>query len=287
MIKEKSMKNKKAFTLIELLVVISIIALLLSILMPALKMVREQGRRVICIANQKQMVLAIDAYANEYEGWYPVINDGIDLTDVHRYDSPPGWKGIDATLILTNFIESPGLFQCPSDNVDFGPLGGSYTDALGQVQTERNRENYRTYGYNLNYYGWASRAHGVGGWRKRMEMKTPQKTVLITETPSQYNVLYFTNYNVQVGPTPPNKKTTWGITSGYSHWPGYDIYVASNRYDPAANKDTFIHKQGCNYGFSDCHAEYIKVDIEEEWPPFSWFDNGLYKHMDYPDPPVW
>ena len=93
--------------------------------------------------------------------------------------------------------------------------------------------------------------------------------------------------DVQVGPAPPNKKTTFGRMSGYSHWPGYDVYAASNKYDPASNRYEFIHKQGCNYGFADCHAEYIIVDIEEEWPPFSWFDNGLYKHKNYPQPPVW
>ena len=116
------MKNGKAFTLIELLVVIAIISLLLSVLMPALKVARDQGRRVICLANQRQMVLAIDAYANEYDSWYPVINEGVNLPDPPIDDSPPDWKGIDGTLILTNFIESPSLFQCPSDTARFWTL---------------------------------------------------------------------------------------------------------------------------------------------------------------------
>ena len=46
------------FTLIELLVVISIIALLLSILMPALSRVKEQGRRVVCASEVRQAGLA-------------------------------------------------------------------------------------------------------------------------------------------------------------------------------------------------------------------------------------
>jgi prepilin-type N-terminal cleavage/methylation domain-containing protein/prepilin-type processing-associated H-X9-DG protein len=278
------MKSKKAFTLVELLVVIAIIALLLSILVPALSKAKKQAQRILCASGQKQIVVAIETYACTYRGWYPVINEGINLTwpPPGGADSPPDWKGIDGTLALLKFIKSPGIFQCPSDNVagDFGPLGGSYTDVLGQVQTERNRKNYRTYGFNLNYYGWACRAAGVGGWRKQGEAKRPQTTIYITETPALGNLLYFTNFDVQVGPAPPNMKTSFGHTSGYSHWPGEDIYKVS------ARKNDFIHGKGCNYGFADGHAQYIAVDLRKEWPPFSWFDNDLYPsyYKTYPRP---
>lgn len=68
--------NKKGFTLIELLVVIAIIALLLSILMPALRVVKEQGRSVVCRSNLKQWYLCMNLYASDYdgtfwEGWSP------------------------------------------------------------------------------------------------------------------------------------------------------------------------------------------------------------------------
>jgi prepilin-type N-terminal cleavage/methylation domain-containing protein/prepilin-type processing-associated H-X9-DG protein len=54
----------KAFTLVELLVVISIIAMLLAILMPALAKVREQGRTIVCASNLKNYGLALQMYAN-------------------------------------------------------------------------------------------------------------------------------------------------------------------------------------------------------------------------------
>ena len=67
-----SFKNiSKGFTLIELLVVISIIALLLAILLPALNRVKEQAKQTRCLANLKQIGLAMHAYAGDYEYLLP------------------------------------------------------------------------------------------------------------------------------------------------------------------------------------------------------------------------
>jgi len=65
------MKSCKAFTLIELLVVISIIALLVSILMPALSNARQQATGAVCLANQKTMALAWVMYCDENDGRLP------------------------------------------------------------------------------------------------------------------------------------------------------------------------------------------------------------------------
>jgi prepilin-type N-terminal cleavage/methylation domain-containing protein/prepilin-type processing-associated H-X9-DG protein len=59
------MRTQKAFTLIELLVVIAIIAILMAVLMPALKRAREGGKRASCLSNLKQLTLAWSMYADE------------------------------------------------------------------------------------------------------------------------------------------------------------------------------------------------------------------------------
>jgi prepilin-type N-terminal cleavage/methylation domain-containing protein/prepilin-type processing-associated H-X9-DG protein len=56
--------SEDGFTLVELLVVISIIALLMAILLPALNKAREQGKRIVCLNNLKQLTLAWMTYAS-------------------------------------------------------------------------------------------------------------------------------------------------------------------------------------------------------------------------------
>ncbi len=64
------MDRHRGFTLIELLVVISIIALLIAILLPALSRARESSRRITCASNLRQFGLTANMYANDHDGYY-------------------------------------------------------------------------------------------------------------------------------------------------------------------------------------------------------------------------
>ena len=63
--------RRRAFTLIELLVVISVIAVLMAILMPALQRAKEQGQAAACQGNLKGFTLALQMYAQEHEDGFP------------------------------------------------------------------------------------------------------------------------------------------------------------------------------------------------------------------------
>ncbi len=68
------MYKRRGFTLIELLVVIAIIAILMAMLMPALHRAREQGRRIVCLNNLKQLTLAWIMYADDND--QKIVNGG-------------------------------------------------------------------------------------------------------------------------------------------------------------------------------------------------------------------
>ncbi len=99
------MVKRRGFTLIELLVVIAIIAVLMAILMPALNRAREQGKRMVCLGNLKQMGLAWIMYADENDG--KLVNGAIGFSD-----QDTGWgKHIDELAWIDAFSTNDLVIQ--------------------------------------------------------------------------------------------------------------------------------------------------------------------------------
>ena len=68
-----------AFTLVELLTVIAIIAVLAAILFPVFASARAKARQTACLSNLKQVGLAVQMYAQDYDGIFPYALDASDV----------------------------------------------------------------------------------------------------------------------------------------------------------------------------------------------------------------
>lgn len=103
-----------AFTLLELLIVIGIVALLISLMLPALNRVREQAKWIQCISNMRQLAVGLQGYAAANKHRYPP-NVSLPSPGIFWYDQ----DRIGRHVSYTSKPGSPfpgGVFVCPNDN---------------------------------------------------------------------------------------------------------------------------------------------------------------------------
>ncbi len=116
------MRRIRAFTLVELLVVIGIIALLISILLPALGRARESAQRVTCASNMRQLYTVMRIYGSENKDICPIgyiqekaFSYIMNWSNSSSNPPKPSQMGL---LVSSNICKNPKTFYCPSEIVD-------------------------------------------------------------------------------------------------------------------------------------------------------------------------
>lgn len=220
--------GRKGFTLIELLVVIAIVAILASLLLPALNKARERAQAISCMSNLKQLTLAINAYCNDSQ--YVMPKGSNSLVD-NWFNKLDGYvKGTEITTVktTTSSMSAPVLFarktvfRCPAD--------------MQPYMTTTNQSAGLSYGLPYSavdgYQGFAS--------AKISRIKFPAKLCAMT------NVDYYPEIN---------------IFNGNRDEVTHEIMI-----NPSAPKDSMAnslwivrhHNGAANFGFFDGHVESLR-----------------------------
>ncbi len=232
------MNRRRGFTLIELLVVIAVIAILMAVLMPALKRAREQGKRAVCLNNLKQLVLAWVMYADANDD--RIVN-GAPLGDPGMANIPPGIDPdhIDTINSPATWWETPWVgnaldcttIKCQTEAIKAGAMW-SYCKNLKLYRCPTGKRD------EMLHYAIMDGMNGFTSTRGSVKGKPG---VWIKKT-------------TEIHSPPPAKRMVF-IDEGFLSDDSFAVYYAEERwFDNAPSR----HGGGVTLSFADGHSEYTK-----------------------------
>jgi prepilin-type N-terminal cleavage/methylation domain-containing protein/prepilin-type processing-associated H-X9-DG protein len=259
--------KRHAFTLIELLVVIAIIALLMAVLMPALSLARDQGRKMVCGNNLKSLTLANSLYATNHDDWgipcrdrthqgatvwtaNPTFREYIGYKDAGDLTGPSG-------------VQTPKKFRCPSD---------TQKKWLHAYDIESGNEGGTLVSYGFNIEDWYPSV-GSPSWTATMDMDVLGYKMATVKTPG--NKLQFGEAH-----------DWWSKWQGANYLKGWDVLgqdgtVQDYKNAGCGGPTMYRHNESTNLAFYDGHVEarrkekvFVESDFTERpYEPRMWVVN--------------
>ncbi|MEZ6193105.1 MAG: type II secretion system protein [Phycisphaerales bacterium] len=243
-----------AFTLIELLVVISIIALLVGILLPALGAARRSAQRIKCLSNARQVSLAMVSYSTDNDEYIIKQKSNMKSRPDGDYVNDDEWWW-SSKLVLDGYLPGIESFVCPSMEMS-GKIGArdvneffdaEVTSATGPRLLWWNRVHYGTNVYFLTTrIGHPEQSDSATEAVRRNQSARESEV----KSPSATNMLLDSIYERDIIEGPRN----WGM--GYI-FPSYDKPSLQVGHADAR------HQNSINVGYADGHGENVQVQDKE------------------------
>ena len=242
--------RRRAFTLIELLVVISIIAILIGLLLPALGRAKDNAKQVLCLSNMRQMGLATVSYATEYKV-YPQPALDSDIGPVSARESAMWFNALDPYL-HTQGLAYSGATDRSYESYKQDPVW--HDIPITNAATGQPKRDNRTIKMN-HRFGHITSGAGFAFYGER-HIRDTTKTVVFVDGRA---------YDV--------RPTDTG-TAGHFHVQEGTVGLR--------------HSDGANVTFADGHAEHVKQEVRTSTAAPSWYqqssDPDKQKLMwDFPD----
>jgi prepilin-type processing-associated H-X9-DG protein/prepilin-type N-terminal cleavage/methylation domain-containing protein len=208
-------KRKWSFTLIELLVVIAIIAILASMLLPALNQAREKAKTIKCAGNLKQMGIAENLYTQDKEDYLPAMcSGGTPATYT------PWWFEC-----LNDYTKSCMVFQCPANTTQFSDPFFSNSEKTYELVS---------YGHNFEYLGHYADST-ICDYVKIVQIKKPSETIILSDSKTGMNAAGISNPIVYGYAAPLEPRHGGGVNAlfvdGHVKWYMYNEILHSDWWD--------------------------------------------------------